>query len=86
MSLISKIGDKFGEKLLGVIIADYGTLPANQQGWTVAITLRRQKAGYPNLVFKWQCGGDTTWQKLEASPDVIARLETILQETRQQLK
>ncbi|HSY42267.1 MAG TPA: hypothetical protein VK811_00045, partial [Candidatus Acidoferrum sp.] len=69
MRLFSKIGEKVGETLLGSVIADFGTLPANQHGWTVSISLRQPKSGRPNLVFKWQSGGDTTWTKLEASPE-----------------
>jgi len=86
MSLISKIGNKVGETLLGSVIADFGTLPMNQHGWTVSISLRQQKSGHPNLVFKWQSGGDTTWTKLEASPETISKLEGILRETRDQVE
>ena len=86
MSLFSKIGEKVGETLLGSVIADFGTLPTNQHGWTVSISLRQQKSGCPNLVFKWQSGADTTWTKLEASPETISKLERILHETRNQIE
>ena len=85
MSFIQNIGRKVGETLLGAVLADFGTLPANQRGWTVSISLRQQKSGEPNLVFKWQSGGQTTWTKLQASPENISRLESILHETRIQI-
>ena len=86
MSLISKLGAKLSEAMHGSVIADLGTLPANQHGWTVSISLRQQKSGHPNLVFKWQGGGEMTWTKLEASPETISKLESILNETRNQIK
>ena len=85
MSIFSKIGEKVGEKLLGSVIADFGTLPANQKGWTVSIALRKQSSGYPNLVFKWKCGGNTTWETLEASPETLDKLASILHESRRHI-
>lgn len=86
MSFLSKLDAKVDEALHGSVIADLGTLPANQHGWTVSISLRRQKSGHPNLVFKWQGGGERTWTKLEASPETISKLESLLLETRNQIK
>ena len=85
MSLLSKIGDKVGELLLGNIITDFGTLPVNQGGGTVSITLRKQKTGHLNLVFQWQTAGRSAWETLEATPEVVDKLEAILQETRKQI-
>jgi hypothetical protein len=82
MSLISKIGKLAGEKLLGTVIADYGTLPTNSHGWTVSITLRAKKDKTPHLVFKWKNGNSTAWESLEATPQTIDRLQTILCDVR----
>ena len=80
MGLISWINKNgFGE-----ILADYGQLPSDQHGWRVAVSLRRIKDQAPFLLFQWEQGdSNRAWTSLACTPDVLNKLETILQETRQ---
>jgi hypothetical protein len=82
MSLFSNLQRKLSEKILGVVIADFGTLPANEHGWTLSLTLRRKNAECPNLVFKWQSPGHTDIQSVAATPGTLEQLESIIGKAR----
>ena len=86
MSLFSKIGEKIGEKILGTVVTDFGTVPISKHGWNVAITLRKKGAGDYHLVFGWHYAGSTTWESLEASPETLDKLESIVLESRRQIE
>ena len=77
----------FKKKGFGDVLADYGKLPSDLHGWQVSVKLRQIPDKQPYLQLKWELGGENRlWTSLACTPEVFARLETIMRECRSQVE
>jgi hypothetical protein len=65
------------EHTTGVTLAEYGELSRSAAG------LNRDQGHY--LAFKWQGAGQLWQHEIEATPEVLDRLEAILREVRKKI-
>lgn len=82
MDLLSKIAKWAEDKLEGEIVADYGVISSDAYGTEFSACLRRQNSGRHLLVFKWEGRKNLQWQNIEATPEVLVRLEVIMSDAR----
>jgi len=77
----------FKKKGFGAVLADYGKLPSDLHGWQVSVELRQIPGKQPYLQLKWELGGENRlWTSLACTPEVFARVETIMRECRSQVE
>jgi hypothetical protein len=86
MGLISWFSSWFSKKSFGEVIMDFGELPSHLHSCRVHVKLRKIGRQPPYLQFKWELAGENRlWTSLACTPQVFARLETVIQESRNQL-
>jgi len=77
----------FKKKSFGEVLADFGRLPSDLHGWQVSVKLLQMPGKQPYLQLKWELGGDNRfWTSLACTPEVFARLATIMRECRSQVE
>ena len=76
----------FRKKAFGDELVNFGQLPSEMHGWRVTVTLRQIREQPPYLLFKWELGGENeVHTSLACTPEVYAKMETIIQESRKRI-
>jgi hypothetical protein len=66
------------EHTTGITLAEYGELSRSATGLKVSVALRKHRDQGHYLAFKWQGAGQLWQHEIEATPEVLDRLEGIL--------
>jgi hypothetical protein len=85
MGLFSTIKDKVTTKLQGELITDLGTLPVDEHGKEISLSIRRHSGKRPHLQLKLAETGAADYFQIPCSREWADQLEKVASEMRRQL-
>jgi hypothetical protein len=82
MGIFSAIKDKFVTTVMGDLITDLGTLPTDQFGREMSLSIRQRPGHKPHLQVRYGGRGDTHYFQIACSPEWADQFERVAQEIR----
>ena len=86
MALFENLKKVVATKLLGELITDFGSLPTDEHGRELAMSIRRFPGNKPHLQLKWTGTGETEYWQIMCSEDWAKQLERVAAEMRKELR
>jgi hypothetical protein len=82
MGLFSDLKQKLKTNLIGEVIADFGSLPTDDHGGQLSLSLRRRPGRPPHLQLQWQSVRQTEHKQIACSAEWIQQFERVAEEMR----
>lgn len=82
MGIFSTLKAKFVTAIMGELITDFGTLPTDQHGRAMSLSIRRYPGQEPHLQVKYGGRGDSHHFQIACSSAWAEQLERVAQEMR----
>ena len=86
MGLFSSLKDRFLSKVMGDLITDLGTLPTDEFGREMSLSIRQRPGKRPHLQVKYGGRGEVQYFQIACTAEWAEQFEKVAQEMRRHAK
>lgn len=86
MGIFSNLKEKLATTMMGELVTDLGTLPIDENGKTMSLSIRQRSGNRPHLQVKLAEPGGASYFSIPCSREWADQFENVAREMRKQLE